>query len=46
MNPMNDAWGLLRKGMCKADDCKGCKNCKDCPKCKPEGSTCEKMGCA
>jgi|DEB0MinimDraft_4_1074332.scaffolds.fasta_scaffold00108_13 hypothetical protein len=45
--PMIESWGaLLKRSMCKGDDCKGCRGCKCCPKCEPQGSTCEKMGCA
>lgn len=47
MSVFQESWGtLLKESMCKGDDCKGCRGCKTCPKCKPEGSTCEKRGCA
>lgn len=47
MNPFRESWGmLLKKNMCKEDDCKGCRGCKTCAECKEKGSTCEKMGCA
>lgn len=47
MNPFRESWGeLLKQSMCKGKDCEGCRACKCCPKCEPQGSTCEKMGCA
>lgn len=45
--PMVESWSaLLKESMCKGKDCEGCRACKCCPKCEPQGSTCEKMGCA